>query len=281
MHIFPVRGNADRTFRRALPSVICAALALQLLWATGFPGHSRDVATADPVQSSWQLPAGLILPVSLDKAVSVKEAEKGHAVEARIMQDVPLSDHGRIPMRAQVKGTILNVAKDTDGPGVTLTLSFTQVQDRDQNRSMLTGLRSIATFEVVRAAITPFTGAETGSPTGWATTVQIGGDIRYGVGGPVRSKQKERVGKGVPGGVLVYVRANAQYGCEGPIKGDDHLQALWVFSADACGYYGFKDFEIAHNGMSDPLGEISLHFAKDNAKLDSGTGMLLRVVARP
>ena len=76
---------------------------------------------------------------------------------------------------------------------------------------------------------------------------------------------------------MVHVLANREIGCEGPINGDDHLQALWIFSADACGYYGIKDFQIAHDGTSDPLGEITLHFDKDNAKLGVGSGLLLRV----
>jgi hypothetical protein len=121
-------------------------------------------------------------------------------------------------------------------------------------------------------------GAEAGTPAGWGTTVQIGGDIRYGDGAKVRTASKQVVGKGVRGGVLVQVRANPESGCEGPVDGDDHPQALWVFSSGACGLYDLKGVTIARNGRSDPIGEITLSFDKESKKLESGTGMLLRVV---
>jgi hypothetical protein len=121
-------------------------------------------------------------------------------------------------------------------------------------------------------------GAEAGTPAGWGTTVLIGGDIRYGDGAKVRTASKQVVGKGVRGGVLVHVRASPESGCEGPVDGDDHPQALWVFSSGACGLYDLKGVKIAHNGRSDPLGEITLSFDKESKKLESGTGMLLRVV---
>jgi len=145
----------------------------------------------------------------------------------------------------------------------------------------LTSLRAIASYLTVRSAQTPLTGVDAGSPAGWANTVQIGGDIRFGDGGPVRNRAKQKVGKGVLGGVLVHVRANPASGCEGPVNGDDHPQALWVFSADACGIYGLKGVQISHKGNQPPIGEITLHFEKDDMKLASRTGMLLRVVAQP
>jgi len=94
----------------------------------------------------------------------------------------------------------------------------------------------------------------------------------------VRTAAKQVVGKGVRGGVLVHVHANPEGGCEGPVNGDDRPQALWVFSSGACGLYDLKGVTIRHNGRSDPLGEITLGFDKENEKLESGTGMLLRIV---
>jgi hypothetical protein len=144
---------------------------------------------------------------------------------------------------------------------------------------MNTSLRAMASYQAVRSAQMPLTGPDSGTPARWANTVQIGGDIRYGDGGLVRNRHKQQVGKGVNGGVLVHALANPNGGCEGPINGDDHLQALWVFSADACGVYDLKGVDIAHAGKSDPIGEITLHFEKDDMKLEAGTAMLLRVVA--
>jgi len=221
------------------------------------------------------------LPARLDKAISLKDVKKGEVAEARIMQDVPLPDGEKVAMRTKLRASILAVEKDADGPGVKLTLSFRQLEDRKQTLSILTSLRALASYLSVRTAETPFVDADAGTPAGWANTVQIGGDIRYGDGGLVRNRSKQKVGKGVLGGVLVHVAANPTKGCEGPVEGDDHLQAFWVFSADACGVYSLKGVEIVRGGKTPPLGEITLHFLKDDMKLEAGTAMLLRVVAEP
>jgi len=245
-----------------------------------FPGAVRmpeGHGASAVVQNASQIPAGYILPAQLDTAISVKEAHAGGALEARIMQEVPLPDRGKIKPNSRVKGSILAVTKDKDGTGVQITMHFNQLIDRGETLPIATSLRTLASYQAVREALTPRTETGAGSPAGWATTVQIGGDVRYGDGGIVRSRYKEKVGKGVLGGVLVHVKPNPNGGCEGPV-GDDHPQALWVFSADACGVYDLRGVEMIHSGQS---GEFTLHFEKSDIKLQSGTGMLLRVVSRP
>jgi hypothetical protein len=271
--------------RRRLGSlaVVLSLLALGgeiTAWAWPFE-PARPRSTPLPVQGRNELPAGLILPVSLDNAWNVKEARKGTALEARVMQEVPLPERKKIPFRSTVKGAVLSVVKDAEDTGTSVTIAFTALDDHKQAISMITSLRAIASYAAVRDAQTPWSQADTGAPPGWANTVQIGGDVRYGDGGMVRNNRKQKVGKGVQGGVLVHVLANpTRGGCEGPFNGDDHPQALWVFSADACGVYGLKEIGIAHSGRSEPAGEITLHFAKSNMKLDAGTAMLLRVVEK-
>jgi len=255
--------------------------AMQVASWARFAKAAENLASPLPVQNSPELRVGLILPIRLESTLVVRDAQKGQLLEARVMQDVPLTEGSKLAMKSVVKGTVLGVTNDSDGAGFNLTVSFTQVESRNQTLTMNTSLRAMASYQAVRTSQTPLTGPDGGTPAGWANTVQIGGDIRYGDGGLVRNGHKQKVGKGVFGGVLVHVQANPSAGCEGPIDGDDHLQALWVFSADACGVYGMKGANIAHAGKSDPIGEITLHFEKNDMKLDAGTAMLLRVVAHP
>lgn len=251
---------------------------LILLWHTVSEGRGGVFAAGGVVQSSPLFPGGTVLPIALEKTTSVKEAQAGQPIDARIMQDVPLPSGEKIPFRSTVKGSIVSMANDEDGPGVKLTLKFNQVETKKETLTAVTYLRAIASYNAVRAAQTPRTGADGGTPTGWANTTQIGGDIRFGDGGIVRDRSKQKVGKGVTGGVLVYVKANAERGCDGQV-GDQRPQALWVFSADACGVYDLDGLTITRKGKGEPVGEFTLHLEKDDMKLEAGTAMLLRVIA--
>jgi hypothetical protein len=102
--------------------------------------------------------------------------------------------------------------------------------------------------------------------------------MKYGVGGPVTDSSGQTVGKGVFDGVLVHVRAQEGTKCRGALDAEDRLQALWVFSADACGVYGMNGVTIAHAGRTEPMGEIVLAAEKGEIKVRGGSGMLLRVI---
>jgi hypothetical protein len=233
------------------------------------------------VQSMAEIPAGYVLPLHLEQTLSVKHVRAGDSIEARIMQEVPLPNRRKIPLRSIVKGTILHVARDEDEIGVQVTLRFDTLIERRQTFSVLTGLRAIASNLAVHEAQMPLNNVDETQPLGWASTVQIGGDYRFGDGDKVRNRHKETVGKAVPGGVLVYVSANPKMGCDGPPAGDNQPQALWLFSADACGVYGLKGVQLTHNGQSAPLGEITLHFKKADMVLRAGDGLLLTVLPQP
>jgi hypothetical protein len=232
------------------------------------------------VESAAMIPAGTIIPVRLDKPISVKDAKRGQAVEAKVAQTVPLPDGEKIAFRATVKGSIVAVETDSDDPGMKIAFKFDQLEEHEEAIPIITYLRAIASFRAVQSAQVGRSGADVGTPSGWADTVQIGGDVRYGDGGAVRNRAKQRVGKGVTGGVLVHVNANPALGCDGAIGGDDP-QALWVFSSDACGTYDLKGVKIAATGKSMPAGQITLHFEKDDARLEAGTGLLLRIASKP
>jgi hypothetical protein len=258
--------------------LLLVLLAWQLA-SSGATSVSSNLYANAPVEHVRQIAVGIILPVSLDDALTLDEARSGQLIEARIAQEVPLPHGEKVPLRSLVKGSILSVTKDSDGKGGSVTFKFNQLEIRKDSISIATSLRAIASFLAVRSAQMPKTGGDSGTPAGWGNTVLVGDDIRYGDGGIVRNRAKQKVGKGVFGGVLVHVASNPSLGCEGPVNGDDHPQALWVFSADACGVYGMKGAQIAHQGKTTPVGQIILHFEKDNAKVEKGAGMLLRVVS--
>ena len=256
-----------------------AALSL-----TEFAAGSAVWATAEervPQKTSAleiALPPGTILPVKLDHGLSSKHTQPGKKISARIMQNVPLPGGGKIPEGAHVRGSVVAVTPGASGKPAELTLRFDELEVHGRRMAISTNLRTIASLSEVQEAEVPQYSIGFGTSYNWAPTVQIGGDIKYGFPGVVTDSQTHEVGKGVYDGVLVHVRSNEERKCRGALDGDDRLQALWLFSSDACGVYGLDDTQIAHAGRSDPLGTIVLKVPHGDVNLRGGTGMLLRVI---
>ena len=93
-------------------------------------------------------------------------------------------------------------------------------------------------------------------PWAWRTRDLVGGEAAYGEGGPV-SHGTETVGRPLADGVLVRIRANQRSGCRDEAA-PNTLQALWIFSSDACGAYGFNDAHISHIGRTIRRGSLRL-----------------------
>lgn len=220
------------------------------------------------------IPNGTILPVRLDRSLNTKKLSAGQQVSARIMQDVPLPGGHKIPEGAKVIGHIVEVtAADTGRPG-TLAFRFDSVRFGHAAIAVTTSLRALASLPDVEDAETPKTSLGFGTPARWASRILVGGDAYYGDGGPV-THGSDIVGQGLIDGVLVRVTAPRGSGCQRAPQTSDP-QALWVFSSDACGAYGFENLEIAHAGYRS-AGTIQLAAQKGNLEIGSGSGMLLQV----
>jgi hypothetical protein len=173
----------------------------------------------------------------------------------------------------------VEVKSNASGVGKKVTIQFDKVNVAGEWMPVVTNLRAIAGFMTVEAAQLPDEAPSEGSPYNWLPTTQIGGDSVYGVRGPVMSADdtSKVIGKSVGDGVLAQVSANEEAGCRGAIGSDDHLQALWVFSGDACGVYGIEHLKIVHAGRRDPRGNIVLASERRKLSLRNGDALLLRV----
>jgi hypothetical protein len=123
----------------------------------------------------------------------------------------------------------------------------------------------------------PEFGPDRGTPENAWTTDQIGGEVVYRGGGPVANGLRA-VGQPTPNGVLAQVSIKPGTDCRANVEGNDRPQALWLFSSDACGTYGFSDLTIVHAGRTNPVGQITFASEHGDVNIRTGSGILLRVI---
>ena len=220
------------------------------------------------------IPAGTVLPVQLNSSLNSRKTTVGQTITAQIMQDVPLAGT-KIKARTKVIGRVLSVRPAGNRQAAKVTFQFDRIKLAHSEIPIQTNLRAMASMMDVEYAQIPTTGPDRGTPSRWITRNLVGGEVAYGDGAPV-ARGIDIIGTALADGVLVPVAANAQAGCRGEISDDHREQALWVFSSDACGIYGYPDVAIVHSGRTEPYGHIELTSPKDFI-IRSGSGVLLRV----
>lgn len=221
-----------------------------------------------------QIPAGIVIPVSLNGTIDSLKAKAGDRVSARVEQDVPLPS-GRIRAGSRLEGRVVQVN------ATTLTLAFDNLRMKHGTVPVRTGLRAMASPTEVDGAQVPTSGVDRGTTIEDWTTRQVGGEMVYRGGGHVM-RGVTQVGEPVPGGVLAALRpasgrldTDSAGICQGELNGMSQPKALWVFSSDACGLYGYQDLSLQRSGWS--TGQFELSGTK-KVHLYSGTGLLLRVL---
>jgi hypothetical protein len=223
-----------------------------------------------------KIPVGTILPVQLNSSLRSDKARVGQQISARVMQDVPLPGGGKIHAGAKVIGHVVSARPAVNGMVADLSFQFDTLAMGKQRVAMMTNLRALATMMDVSEAQIPESGPDRGTSENEWTTDQIGGEVVYR--GEVVAHGSNVVGNSVLGsGVLVHLSSRPGTKCRGDLAGNDQMQALWVFSSDACGLYDLPNLSLAHAGRSDPVGQIKLLSDKGNVKVPAGSGMLLRV----
>jgi hypothetical protein len=210
------------------------------------------------------IPSGTVLPLRLDTGLNAGRITSGKVIRAEVMQDIPGT---AIHRGAKVFGHVISVAPRR------IELSFDTLEQKGQRISLKTNIRALASMLAVDEAQIPEDGADLALAQD--ETRQIGGEDVYRGGGPVARVNKP-VGEPTAYGVLA--RLNSNPPCSAAIADNHNVQALWLFSTDACGVYGFHDLTVEHFGRTDP-GIIVLASKKHTIKIRTGSGLLLRVQA--
>lgn len=223
------------------------------------------------------IPPGTVLAIQLNNSLSSRKSKPGQAITGRLMQDVPLGSGSVLHSGARVIGHVVDVSPALNSGHAKISFTLDALQLRHTRIPLTTNIRALASPLEIDDAQLPLYGGDRGTPSTAYTTVQIGGEVVYRGGGPV-ARGETVVGKPVFGGVLVTVRAPEGKPCGGTIDGNNQPQALWLFSSDACGVYGYPQVAISHAGRTNPVGQIVLSSTDDrDLNIRTGSGMLLRV----
>jgi hypothetical protein len=208
------------------------------------------------------IPAGTVLPVRLSSGLNAGKIKAGNVIRTQVMQDIPDT---AIRRGAKVLGHVVSVTPTR------LELRFDTLVTKQTRIPLTTQLRALASMLEVDRAQVPQEGGDRGMPSFWdLTTSQIGGEQVYRGAGFV-SRGVTRVAEPTGYGVLGKLNSNP------PCRGNDSRQALWLFSTDACGVYGFNDLAIEHWGRTGSVGTIVLVSKTEKINIRAGSGLLLRV----
>jgi hypothetical protein len=230
-------------------------------------------AQQQSTQSAERIPAGTILPVSLNSDLRSDKHESGTAIIATIMQDVPLGRGESLRKGSMLTGHVIEVVTPGRGSDESkISFQLDHIRLGDQTLPITTTLRAVASRSEVSAATPQLISSEYAD-----NTIEIGGDqISYGEGNPVMVGAQV-VGKYTRQGVLANVDQDLATPCRVTIDRKAQPQAFWVFSVNACGAYGFGDLRILRSGRTEAPGEVTLASNRKAVKLDKGSAMLLRV----
>jgi hypothetical protein len=224
-------------------------------------------------QSAERIPAGTILPVTLNSDLRSDKNGSGTAIIATILQDVPLGRGETLRKGSMLTGHVVEASAPGSGSDESkISFQWDHVRLGNQTLPITTTLRAVASRSEVSAATPELTSSEYAD-----NTIEIGGDqISYGEGGPVMVGSQV-VGKYARQGVLANVDQDLGTPCRVTIDSKAQPQAFWLFSVNACGAYGFGDLRILQSGRTESPGEVTLASNRKAVKLDKGSAMLLRV----
>ena len=229
------------------------------------------------VSSSWgqQIPSGTLLPVMLDDTLDSNKSKAGDEISAKLRQEISLPEGLKIKRMSKVTGHVIAVKPPSGGKQASITVQFDQIEVDKQTVTISTGLRALASMQLVAQARNPVnTNAGPGTSVWDLNVSQIGGQIAYNGAKIVKAPNGQVVGRVVePGAIVGMPMANPAHGCP---TGGTGEQAFWLFSTDACGIYDVKGLTYTSGiGGQDP-GKIVLKSAK-KFEVRSGSAWLLQV----
>jgi hypothetical protein len=251
-----------------------------ILTAALFTAGSAYSQTAS-ITTSETLAPQTTIPIVFMKAIDANHAHAGDPVMARTSQGITLANGGIIPAGSAVIGHVVAetpFAFDRT-PYAKQKQSSLEIQfDAIDNHGS-----KIPLSVYVRAIADPLSSSDATMPKSTdldplSTTTQIGGDLVTPSQDEVRSQDDDVVGYKRHGGIyahLIASKGNSPDGCDA----SDTEQSMGIFSASACGLYGFTDTTFVRSGRSGATSTLLLQSRRRALKIYSKSHALLEVAA--
>jgi len=241
---------------------------------------STSFAFAQNITAAHLAP-GTTLPIAFEQSIDPGHARVGDVVLAKTTQQVRLANGETLPSGAHVRGHVLAsngfsfdktpYAKQSPS---TLSIQFESVEGKGG---------TLPLHVYVRALADPLTVGDAERPKATdldplSTTTQIGGDLVTPSQSEVESEDGETVGYRRRSGVYAHLVSAAGRGTDG-CEGSDTEQSVGLFSASACGLYGYTDVTLLSTGKSGNDSTLTLTSRRHSAKIWAHSAALLEVAS--
>lgn len=225
---------------------------------------------------SVPLEAPATLPIVFTRTLSAANSRHGDAVEARTSQAVHLGNGAVIPSGAKITGHVL--AANAFAYDITpyarqkqsiLSIHFDSIAWNGQTLPLSVTVRAMADRLESDAARTPKLPHDADP---WGTMTQIGGDQLTPVQHEVTDREGDTVGYNKRDGVYAHLIAN------GHCDGSDVEVSMGIYSASACGLYGFVSVTALETGSATQPSTLTLASTHVSPKIWKYSTALLEVV---
>jgi len=229
------------------------------------------------------IPASTAIPIRFTHTIDSARAKPGDLVTAQTIQAVVLPDGVNIARGAQLIGHVVEAHPYVFDPAPyvkqtpsVLTIHFDRIVDRGASIPLCVSVRALADPITSDQANSPTREFEGDSP---GTMILIGGDQFTPGSRTVFSPDRDVVGYVRKQGVFAHLVPNedVRNGVLLNCQGTDTEQSVAIFSASACGVFGYDSITLTKNGSGSD-GTFRLESRHDTVKIYAKSAALVQVL---
>src|SRR6202789_1912911 len=238
------------------------------------------LAQAHPAHGSSLLAPQATLPITFTKSISADHSKPGDTITAKTTQPIKLTDGREVGAGALVTGHVISAS----------AFGFDKTPYAKQRSSILEVQFDALVVQgeklplrvYVRAMADPLTSEDAQKPQATdmdplGTLTQVGGDQLTPSQKEIRDRNGDIVGYNKRGGAFAHLIANSGRGAQ--CDGTDTEQPVFIFSASACGLYGFANLSSTSLGSASDPSHLAFSSTHGSPKIWRNSTALLEVLS--